>query len=68
LGWLAYSLLPLLGRPRSDVPQGVGRLIAGISLVDAALIAAWGDNQLWAVVAVAGWVLARGLQRLVPGT
>jgi 4-hydroxybenzoate polyprenyltransferase len=42
-------------------------LIAGIALLDAVLIAAAGAPGI-AWLAVAGFVLTLGLQRLVPGT
>lgn len=49
------------------IPAGVGALIAGISLLDAVLIAGRGETGL-ALVAAAGFPLTRLLQRRVPGT
>lgn len=43
-------------------------LIAGISLVDAAIIAASGGTLALPLVAATGFVLTLGLQRVVPGT
>jgi 4-hydroxybenzoate polyprenyltransferase len=49
------------------VPRAVVSLIAGIALLDAVLIAAAGAPGV-AWLAVGGFVLTLGLQRLVPGT
>jgi 4-hydroxybenzoate polyprenyltransferase len=65
--WVERSLRLLVGRPRRDVPAAVGRLIAGISLLDALLLAGNGRPGL-AVLAVAAVPLTRALQRHVPGT
>jgi 4-hydroxybenzoate polyprenyltransferase len=65
-GWVAYAL-SLLVRPPRRVPLAVVSLIAGISLVDAALIALQGAPALgW--VAVGGFGLTVALQKVVPGT
>jgi UbiA prenyltransferase family len=66
LAWVGLALARLLGRPR-DVPDAVGRLIAGISLLDALLLAGHGRPAL-AVVAALAVPLTRALQRHVPGT
>jgi 4-hydroxybenzoate polyprenyltransferase len=65
--WVVRSVGLLAGRPRRDVPAAVGRLIAGISLLDGLLLAANGQPGL-AVLAVAAVPLTRALQRHVPGT
>jgi 4-hydroxybenzoate polyprenyltransferase len=67
LVWVVRSLGLLVGRPRRDVPAAVGRLIAGISLLDALLLAGYGRTAL-ALLAVAAVPLTRALQRHVPGT
>jgi hypothetical protein len=53
-------------RQPGDVPRAVVSLIAGIALLDAVLIAAGAAGIAW--LAVAGFLLTLGLQRLVAGT
>ncbi len=67
VGWVLYSLRFLRPGPGRAVPQAVVRLIAGISLLDAMLIASTGAAT-WAPVAAAMCGLTRLLQRVVPGT
>ncbi len=67
LGWVCYAVSLLVRKGRPDIRRAVISLIAGISLLDALLIAGTGD------IARAGWaVLGFGLtlffQRWVPGT
>ncbi len=60
--------MSLLVRPgHRDIRRAVVSLIAGISLLDAVLIAGVGDpaRALWAV---AGFALTLAFQRWVPGT
>jgi hypothetical protein len=67
LGWVAYAVAWLLRRGRRDIRRAVVSLIAGISLLDALLIAGTGDG--WrAAWAVGGFLLTLALQRWVPGT
>jgi 4-hydroxybenzoate polyprenyltransferase len=66
-GWLVYSLRFLLSSRQRSIPGAVVRLIAGVALLDAVLIAATGAMEL-AVVAVAFCGVTRLLQRVVPGT
>jgi len=66
-GWVVYALRFLRPGPARAVPQAVVRLIAGISLLDALLIAGAGSTG-WAVVAAAMCALTRVFQRVVPGT
>lgn len=66
-GWAAYALSFLRSGQRRSVPGAVVRWIAGISLLDALLIAATG-SVAWAVIAALGCALTRALQRYVPGT
>jgi hypothetical protein len=65
--WIGMALWILRRRQPGDVPRAVVRLIAGIALLDAVLIAAAGAPAI-AWLAVAGFALTLGLQRLVPGT
>jgi 4-hydroxybenzoate polyprenyltransferase len=55
--------LPVLG----SVPRAVGYLIAGISLVDAALLAS-ADASGWALLASTGFAATLLLQKYIPGT
>ncbi len=68
--WVLRSLWFLRRGPGRSVPSAVVRLIAGISLLDAVLIAGSGAQTapVWALVAVLGCGLTRLLQRYVPGT
>jgi 4-hydroxybenzoate polyprenyltransferase len=65
VGYAVYLLarLPVLG----SVPRAVGYLIAGISLVDAALLAS-ADAIASALVASAGFAATLLLQKYIPGT
>lgn len=65
--WAGRALWLLRSGPGRSVPGAVVRLIAGISLLDAMLVAASGAPA-WAVGAAFGCVLTRVLQRYVPGT
>ena len=67
LAWVLVALRFILRRGPGDIPRAVISLIAGISIVDAILIAATGSTAL-AVVALLGFGLTLALQRLVPGT
>lgn len=67
LGWVGYAVW-LLARPgRPAIRRAVAGLIAGISLLDALLIAGSGDlaRASWAI---GGLFLTLALQRWVPGT
>ena len=65
--WLVYALSFLVRREGRSIPGGVVRLIAGISLLDATLLAAAGAVEL-ALVAIALAGLTRLGQRYIPGT
>jgi 4-hydroxybenzoate polyprenyltransferase len=65
--WVGIALWFLWRRQPGDVPRAVVSLIAGISLLDAVLIAGAGASSI-AWLAVAGFVLTLALQRFVPGT
>lgn len=66
-GWMLVALWFLRRRAKGDVPRAVVSLIAGISLLDALLIAASGAPAL-AAVALAGFGVTLFLQRYVSGT
>ena len=67
LGWVAFAVSLLVRPRRRDIRRAVVSLIAGISLLDALLIAGAGEpaRALWAV---AGFALTLAFQRWVPGT
>jgi 4-hydroxybenzoate polyprenyltransferase len=67
VGWLVYALSFLIVRERFAPGRGVTALIAGISLLDALIVAANGRFDL-AIFAVAAWALTCYLQRFVAGT
>lgn len=66
-GWMLYALSFLLRQHGRSIPRAIGYFIAGISLLDGALIALVGAPLLGAVC-VLGWLLTLALQRIVPGT
>jgi 4-hydroxybenzoate polyprenyltransferase len=67
VAWIGVALWFLRRRRPGDVPRAVISLIAGISLLDALLIAGAGAaDGAW--LAVAGFVLTLALQRFVAGT
>lgn len=63
---IGNGLVPLLTKPRR-IGVAIGRLIAGVALVDALLIATTGWS-LGVAIAVLFALLTRVLQRVVPGT
>jgi UbiA prenyltransferase family len=65
--WVGVALWFLRRRQPGDVPRAVISLIAGISLLDAVLIAGAGNLPV-AWLAVLGFVGTLALQRFVPGT
>ena len=66
-GWVLVALWFLRRRAKGDIPRAVVSLIAGISLLDAMLIAGSGALAL-AVVALAGFGVTLFFQRYVAGT
>jgi hypothetical protein len=66
-GWMLYSLSFLLRKRERNIPRAIGHFIAGISLLDGALIGLVGAPALGALC-VFGWLLTLALQRIVPGT
>jgi hypothetical protein len=65
--WVGYAVTALVRPGRRDIRRAVVSLIAGISLLDALLIAGAGDHVRagWAIL---GFVLTLLFQRWVPGT
>jgi 4-hydroxybenzoate polyprenyltransferase len=67
VAWTGVALWFLRRRQRGDVPRAVISLIAGISLLDAILIAGAGATGV-ACLALAAFLLTLILQRVVSGT
>lgn len=67
LGWVCYAISWLIRKGRVNIPRAVISFIAGISLLDALLIAGAGRLGL-ALWGVAGFVLTLFFQRYVRGT
>ncbi len=65
--WAATALVPLFASERPNIPRTVVRLIAGVSLVDALLAAAYGAPWV-APLGLVGLLTTLGLQRWVRGT
>ncbi len=65
--WALVALWLLRRRRKGDIPRAVVSLIAGISLLDAMLIAGTGAGGL-ALLALAGFGVTLFLQRFVSGT
>jgi 4-hydroxybenzoate polyprenyltransferase len=66
-GWMLVALWFLRRRAKGDVPRAVMSLIAGISLLDALLIAGTGSFAL-AALALAGFGATLFCQRYISGT
>lgn len=66
-GWMLVALWFLRRRRKGDIPRAVVSLIAGISLLDALLIAGAGSLAL-AGVALAGFGVTLFFQRYIAGT
>jgi len=67
IAWMLVALRYIRRREAGDIPRAVLSLIAGISLLDAVLIAGTGA-LLYAVLAVVGFAATLVLQRFVAGT
>ena len=65
--WALYALWLLRRRKPGDVPRAVVSLIAGISLLDAMLLAG-GGHLVFAGLAIAAFVTTLALQRWISGT
>lgn len=65
--WVAYSVSFTFRSPKRQVGRTVGQLIAGISLLDALVLATAG-NSLGMLLALAAFGLTLSLQRYVRGT
>jgi 4-hydroxybenzoate polyprenyltransferase len=66
-GWMLVALWFLRRRAKGDIPRAVVSLIAGISLLDALLIAGAGSLAL-AALALAGFGVTLFFQRYIAGT
>lgn len=67
--WAVYALSFLIVPSRRKVPRAVVSLIAGISLLDALLIAGTGVGNIpWAIAAIGSFALTLVLQRWISGT
>jgi 4-hydroxybenzoate polyprenyltransferase len=66
-GWMLVALWYLRRRAKGDIPRAVVSLIAGISLLDALLIAGAGSLAL-ALLALAGFGVTLFFQRYIAGT
>lgn len=66
-GWSALAVRRLLRRASGDVPGAVVSLLAGISLVDAVILAGYGHG-FQMLLALAAFALTLWLQRWVSGT
>jgi 4-hydroxybenzoate polyprenyltransferase len=66
-GWMLVALWFLRRRRKGDIPRAVVSLIAGISLLDALLIAGTGSLAL-AVLALVGFGVTLFFQRYISGT
>lgn len=66
-GWMGIALWFVKRHLPGDLPRTVVRLITGISLFDAVLIAGVGETG-FAWLAVGGFLLSLALQRFIPGT
>ncbi|CAN5667422.1 UbiA family prenyltransferase [soil metagenome] len=67
--WVGYSVFLLIRRTGADIPRAVVSLIAGISLLDALLIARdGGPATAWVWLASLGFLLTLFLQRYVRGS
>ncbi|XXF78421.1 UbiA family prenyltransferase [Myxococcaceae bacterium GXIMD 01537] len=66
--WTGRALWLLRGESPQRIPRAVTTLIAGISLLDALLLAVAGAGGALVAVAFTGWLLTSLLQRAVPGT
>lgn len=67
IAWVLFALRYLWRRAPSDIQRAVVSLIAGISLLDAVLIAGTGAGG-YAMLAVLGFLLTVALQHFVAGT
>ena len=67
LGWMLVAIWFVKRRNPGDIPRAVVSLIAGISLLDALLVAGTGATDI-ALICVIGFFVTLVLQRWVPGT
>lgn len=65
--WVGFALTFIRRRAPGDIPRAVISLIAGISLLDAVMVASTG-NVAWAIVAVCFFALTLFFQKFIAGT
>ncbi len=68
LAWVVRAIVLLRSKAPRRIPRAVTSMIAGISLVDALLLAHAGASVTVVALAAAGWLLTLLFQRYVPGT
>ncbi len=68
LAWVLYALSFILRTEGRSIPRCVISLIAGVSLLDALLIAQATGGVAWTAAAAAGFALTLFLQRYITGT
>jgi UbiA prenyltransferase family len=68
LAWIVRALVLLRSKAPKRIPRAVTSLIAGISLVDALLLARAGASVTVVALVATGWLLTLLFQRFVPGT
>jgi UbiA prenyltransferase family len=68
MAWVGFSVRTVYRRHDRRIGLAIGRLIAGISLLDALIIAAVGGSLAWIALAVLAFGLTLLLQRYVEGT
>lgn len=68
LAWVLHALSFILRTEGRNIPRCVISLIAGISLLDALLIAHATGSAAWTAAAAAGFALTLFLQRYIAGT
>jgi 4-hydroxybenzoate polyprenyltransferase len=66
--WLVYALSFLVRREGRSIPRAVVSLIAGISLLDAALLLLAQPGSAWVWAALGAFVLTLFGQRYIAGT
>ena len=68
LAWIVRAVALLRSNAPRRIPRAVTSLIAGISLVDALLLASHGASAAVVALVAAGWLATLLFQRYVPGT
>jgi hypothetical protein len=68
IAWVGFSIRTVYRKEDRRIGLAIGRLIAGISLLDALIIAAVGGSLSWIALAALAFGLTLLLQRFVEGT